>query len=204
MEKGVIYKITNPNGFIYIGKTKNHKNRFNQYKNLNCKSQPALYNSIYKYGFENHKIEILESCDLEILSQREIFYIDFFNSFHGGLNCTFGGDDGFLYGEYNVAKKKEVRDKMSKSRLEYYKNNDAPMKGKKHSIETIDKIKEKRANQKDIIRCLVFDLETGDIYYSIKELAELLNIKYKSFFYKIKYTNFYQNKYKIVNVSKAS
>jgi hypothetical protein len=200
---GYIYKVTNPNGLVYIGKSKNIKNRFNQYKNLNCKSQPALHNSLSKYGFDNHILEVIEECNLDDMSNREIHYIKLYNSFSNGLNCTFGGDDGFLYGEYNVAHRPEVKEKMRQAKLEYYKHYDHPMKGKKHSIESIDKIKYRRSIQDKIIRVYVLDLDNGIFYDSIKDLSILLNIKYKTFHYRLKYTNMYNNKYLLIDVNKT-
>jgi len=194
---GYIYKITNPSGRIYIGKTKNTKNRFNQYKNLNCKSQPALYNSLLKYGYDNHSVEVIHKCDYNDLSRHEIAFISKYNSFHDGLNATFGGDDGFLTGEYNVSKRPEVRKKMSDAKIEWYKNNDHWGLGLKRSSETIKKIKLKRSKQEPIIRYYVIDLESGVYYYGIKELSELLSLKYKSFFYSLRYTDKYKNKYLI-------
>jgi group I intron endonuclease len=192
---GYIYKITNPSGRIYIGKTKNTKNRFNQYKNLNCKTQPALYNSLLKYGYENHSVEVIHKCDYSELSKFEIDFISKYNSFHNGLNATFGGDDGFLLGEYNVAKRPEVRKKMSDAKIKWYKNNNHYGLGLRRSEETIEKIKLKRSKQEPIIRCYVMDLESGVFYYGIKELSDLLNLKYKSFFYSIRHTDKYKNKY---------
>ena len=43
-----IYKITNPTNKIYIGQSIDIKKRFNQYKNLQCKGQKALYSSLLK------------------------------------------------------------------------------------------------------------------------------------------------------------
>lgn len=194
---GYIYKITNPNGRIYIGKTKNTRNRFNQYKNLNCKTQPALYNSLLKYGYDNHSVEIIHKCDYNDLSKCEIDFISKYNSFHNGLNATFGGDDGFLCGEYNVAKRPEVRKKMSDAKIKWYKNNDHWGLGLKRSSETIDKIRLKRNKQAPIITKYVLDLDSGVYYYGIKELANILDIEYKTFYYRIKYTNMYKSKYMI-------
>jgi len=69
-----IYKITSPTNKIYIGQSTNIKSRKNQYKRLNCKLQPKLYNSLKKYGPENHIFEIIEECLLEQLDKREIFH----------------------------------------------------------------------------------------------------------------------------------
>lgn len=45
-----IYKITNPNGRIYIGQSTDIKFRWGIYRKLKCKDQPSLYNSLKKYG----------------------------------------------------------------------------------------------------------------------------------------------------------
>ncbi len=59
--EGYIYRITSPNTYVYVGQTINLKNRLQKYKSLCCKPQPIIYNSIVKYGWDNHILEILES-----------------------------------------------------------------------------------------------------------------------------------------------
>lgn len=58
-----IYKITNPKGFIYIGSTINLKDRFYRYKRNLVKNQVKIYNSIKKYGWDNHVFEVIKECD---------------------------------------------------------------------------------------------------------------------------------------------
>jgi len=85
-----IYKITNKiNGKIYIGKdTKNNKSYFG--------SGLLIKRSIKKYGKENFTKEILEECeDNNILSEKEIYWINYFNSIIPiGYNICLGGDGG--------------------------------------------------------------------------------------------------------------
>jgi group I intron endonuclease len=70
-----IYKIISPSNKIYIGQSTNIKKRKKQYIQLSKTSiGPKLYNSLLKYGFENHKFEIVEECILEQLNEREIFW----------------------------------------------------------------------------------------------------------------------------------
>jgi group I intron endonuclease len=102
-----IYKITNPKGKIYIGKTKDLKNRIIYYRTLNCKGQPKLYNSILKYSWLNHTLEVIEECYLEQLDNKEIYWIKFYNTVCNGLNCTYGGEGG--------SKSSETKIKISKS-----------------------------------------------------------------------------------------
>ena len=69
-----IYKITNPNGKIYIGQSIHICKRKKEYKWKKAKGQPILENSIRKYGWESHMFEIIEECDLSQLNEREVFW----------------------------------------------------------------------------------------------------------------------------------
>lgn len=92
-----IYKITNNiNGKIYIGKTmRSIKQRWKEHlaniKKEECKNRP-LYRAINKYGVENFSIEKIEECSDIILSDREKYWIEYYNSFKNGYNATKGGD----------------------------------------------------------------------------------------------------------------
>ena len=66
-----IYKITSPSGKIYIGQSKDIRRRMQYYNRLNCKNQTKLYNSLLKYGWENHLFEILIEC-----SELELNYLE--------------------------------------------------------------------------------------------------------------------------------
>lgn len=91
-----IYKITNPKGAIYIGQSYHINRRWAQYRSLrNCKNQPKLFNSLKKYGSQNHKFEILCVCTREELNEREKYYIDLYQSFNSkmGLNLKIGGQN---------------------------------------------------------------------------------------------------------------
>ena len=142
--KGYIYKITNPSGKIYIGQSVNPKNRFSSYKRLACKKQIKLYNSLVKYGYENHNIEIIDECllngsNINLINELEIFWIKEYDSMCSGLNCTIGGknvqrgETHYNFGKIsklkNIPRTQEVKDKMSKS-----------MKGKIVTEETRNKI----------------------------------------------------------------
>lgn len=102
-----IYKVTNPKGDIYIGKSKDPLRRAREYKYLKCKYQPRLYNSIKKYSWDLHKFEIILRTDRPVES--EIKLIEFFNSYHNGMNLTPGGEAPFF--------DEAIRLKMSLSRL---------------------------------------------------------------------------------------
>ena len=96
-----IYKITNLiNEKKYIGKTlisldfrwKQHEKEALRERS---KNRP-LYRAIRKYGIENFKIELLEECTSKDLSQRECYWIDYYQTFSKGYNATLGGDGKIL------------------------------------------------------------------------------------------------------------
>ena len=84
-----IYKITNPNNKVYIGQSINIERRFLTYKKYNCQSQIKLYNSLNKYGFDNHIFEIIEECNDEELNTKERYYQEKYDAIEKGLNCIY-------------------------------------------------------------------------------------------------------------------
>lgn len=120
-----IYKITSPSGKIYIGKSINIKKRLIKYRNLHCKSQTHLYNSLKKYGFDNHTFEVIKECTEEELNNLEIFYIDLYKSFNSkfGLNLREGGEGGRMSEE-------------TKLKISLLHKGNTHALGKKHSEET--------------------------------------------------------------------
>ena len=92
-----IYKITNPNGKIYIGQSTHIKGRLYIYRKGHCKGQPKIYRSIIKYGFENHLFEIIEECPIDILYEREKYWGEYYNVLgENGLNLKIGEGKGSL------------------------------------------------------------------------------------------------------------
>jgi len=87
-----IYKITSPTNKVYIGQSTNILFRFGAYKRLNCKKQTYLYNSFLKHGVENHTFEIIEECSIDILNEREVYYVELYDTFNSknGLNLMTG------------------------------------------------------------------------------------------------------------------
>ncbi len=88
-----IYKITSPTNKIYIGQSVNILSRTKKYSILDCQSQSILYRSIKKYGWRNHKLEIIKRCSKEELDAYEKYYIGLYKSFDSefGMNLQSGG-----------------------------------------------------------------------------------------------------------------
>jgi group I intron endonuclease len=106
-----IYKITSPSNKIYIGQSINIDKRWEQYKKYpsSYKGQRMLFNSIQKYGIENHIFEIVEECIIEILDEREIYWGLLFNVLGDkGLNCKLGNGKGIVSDETKILMGKSI------------------------------------------------------------------------------------------------
>lgn len=90
-----IYKIVNlVNGKIYVGQSINIQKRWYQHKSDYNKEGgcPILYAAIRKYGIENFSFEVIEECSLELLDEREKYWISQMNTLNpNGYNIALGG-----------------------------------------------------------------------------------------------------------------
>jgi group I intron endonuclease len=149
---GVIYKITSPANRIYVGQAKNLKKRIAGHR-LSAKrdySSIILVNSFKKYGFNEHKIDVIEECDNDKLNEREIFWIQELKSFYMdsplGMNMTTGGEGHTGFDKFDEERKKKVLQNL-------YKNGVNPFKGKYHTEENKKFLSEfmKERNKKNAI-----------------------------------------------------
>jgi len=141
-----IYKITNPQGKIYIGCTIDWERRLKEYRKLIVKGQSLIFESLVDWGFKNHTFEFIEECEVEELYEKEIKWIEHYNSVEEGLNIRNGGRNGTLSQETKdkigkALKGREITwehngDAISKSLKEYYRKNNHSSKGiKRKKIE---------------------------------------------------------------------
>lgn len=209
-----IYKITNPKGKIYIGQSVNINKRFLYYKGLQCKGQKKVYSSLFKYGFENHKFEIITQglYNKELLNDLEKHYIQLYNSYRNGLNLSIGGGtlgSGKDHPCYGRKLTKEHREKISiKSRNiseETREKIRISSTGRKHTEETKLKLKEKHLNKvmslesrekmrKNLLNTKrhskkVIDTSTGIEYDCAKDLSVISGIKYHTLIKMLKHNN---------------
>jgi group I intron endonuclease len=123
-----IYKIISPSHRIYVGQSINIEQRWKGYFPSQLRSQPKIKNSILKYGIENHIFEIIEECNIENLTKREIYwkqyYLDQVNGDWGKvLFCELydnGGGPRSKFTKYKISNSKkgisrsqEVKDNIS-------------------------------------------------------------------------------------------
>lgn len=196
---GYIYKLTAPNGKIYIGQTINLKRRFGEYARSKSRKQSTLiYNSITHYGWDNFKKEILfeGECTIDLLNQLEIYAISEYNStcINTGLNLEKGGING-LHSERTKQKMRESALKVCADK-EYTKQRNAHWNGRKHSDETrkkqslssigvkgrpkefLDSIRDQALEKR---RTIVLNTETGIFYDSIMNASESISMNYRTF-----------------------
>ena len=89
-----IYKITGPDGRIYIGKSTDIKSRWQQH----CKSAfhtgtiswAAIHDEMEKVGIDQFTFEVVERTPKENLTDREKFWIRFYDSDKTGFNMRNG------------------------------------------------------------------------------------------------------------------
>ena len=95
---GLIYCYTyTPTGKKYIGQTTNFNKR--QKEHLHETRTNIEFHSLLQTEYNNFIIEILEdNIPVELLDEKEKYYIQLYNTFKGfGFNLTAGGDGGFTY-----------------------------------------------------------------------------------------------------------
>ncbi len=182
-----IYKITNPKGKIYIGESKNIKKRFQLYKGYFCQKQSKLYNSLRKYGYINHKFEIIEYCDINNLPERERYWQDFYDVLNRkkGLNCmltpTFDKKQQLSEEtKLKISKANKGKEAWNKGK-EYFQ-----IRGENHPFYGIKKpefaeaqkgYKNKMFGKTAVNAKKVVDNSTGKIFNSCRDAAKFYNLK---------------------------
>ncbi len=104
--RGIIYKITSPSGKVYVGQTvRSFEERIYKHKSKSSKCT-LVKKAIDKYGDEMNYELIEENVPQEQLDEREIYWINHFNSLApNGYNCNGGGSS-----QQNLSQ--EIRDKV--------------------------------------------------------------------------------------------
>jgi group I intron endonuclease len=171
----VIYKITSPSNKINIGQTRHWNNRLNSYKNGWCKGQTKIYNSIRKYGFENHIIDILilfpENIDQISLNFYETYWWRYYKDLvYEMMNIKEPGS--------NRKHSEETKKLNNKPRTEEHRRHlSEALKGRVSNPLTHSR---KGCPKK------VIDISTGIIFDSVKEAARCYGITCYSLGYRLR------------------
>lgn len=205
MDKSGIYSIRNlENSQLYIGSSKNLYNRLRSHllhlKN-NKHANPKLQNSWNKYGEDVFEFKVIEFCTIEILINREQYWMDNLNTISpNGFNilAIAGTPRGIKRGPMS----QETKDKISLAHI-----------GRKHSEESRNNMKEGQKNKwlnnielrkkmsiiasdriftiktreklstksKGRFNKKVINTITGEIFESIELAAKFIGMKYSRF-----------------------
>lgn len=193
MQSG-IYKITNPKGKIYIGQSIDLNKREETYKKhfSSYKGQIKLYNSVQKYGWDNHIFEVIEYCNEDELLTREAYWKEKYDVLNiPSLCCKIEGENGRV-GKLGKETINKIKEKLTGKKKpegfgENLKNNKTrsnkiseSLKGYKQSPEHIQKRihdslekkgpKPKRVKQYTKENCLI------KIWESVSQIKQELNI----------------------------
>ena len=175
-----IYKITNPEGEVYIGQSVSICNRFSSHRSSwNLKKNTKLYKSFSKYGVNAHIFEVVRECTVEELSTLEREYQEFYDSVGRGLNMCYTSTmskPGWVA--------EEVKNKISQKLKGRSFSTEHKIKlsevriGKKPSLETLEKRKVslKGVNSKRI-QCTT----DGRVFNSIKEATVFYGLKWRRY-----------------------
>lgn len=188
MTYGYIYKIVNNvNGKTYVGQTiSSIKQRLRQHKHSALTKKTYLYNAMNKYGFENFKIEEIDTANtIEELNNKEIYWIKELNTkYPNGYNIADGGNGvkGFKHsqetkellrikstGNSNASGKHNISLESKEKMILAHKGKPSNFKGKKHTLEVRQKLALRNCKP-------VMCIETGIIYPSSLEASKQLNI----------------------------
>ena len=87
-----IYKFTNKeNGKVYIGQSVNVERRIQSHYWPSHAEQRTPFDKILQAHSNLFTYEIVEECSADLLDEREQYWIEYYNSYYDGYNCTLGG-----------------------------------------------------------------------------------------------------------------
>lgn len=176
-----IYRIWNDiNNKDYIGKTMNTvESRWKEHLSDMDKrvyEKRPLYSAMRKYGTSHFHIEPIEECSIVDLNNREIYWIDYYDSFKSGYNATRGGE-GKAYADVEAIISLWNEDKVISEICEITGHDHATITKhlKDHGITAQDiKNRAKKRQSKPVAK---LHKETGEllyVYLNAKEVEEEL------------------------------
>ena len=201
-----IYKITSPTNKIYIGQSINIQKRKTDYSGLHCYRQNKIYNSLKKYGWDQHKFEIIHELpndvSQDILDNYEILYWEQYKNLgFNMLNIKNPGKYGRIAEETKIKIKnsllnhlvsQDTKDKISIKIKEHYKNGTYHNSNRSHlgnrGVIKGKKFPKNNRPTKEYLQSLLLDnknlIEISKLYNvssaTIKNWINDYNLSYKS------------------------
>lgn len=198
---GFIYKISSPNTEkIYIGQTRlkinqrwsKHKSSYKKYLKDKKGTCRELYGSFDTYSIESFGIYIIEECDDDDLNEKEIYYIDKFDTMvPNGLNIQQGGKSCNKTDRMKKIISQKTSEAITQKNIDNFRKNDLSKGLPKHIIYL--KIKGRDAfavnnhplckrKSFTVINCDIDQARTNAIMFlnGLEKSGEKINIKHKT------------------------
>lgn len=168
----IIYMHTSPSGKSYIGKTKfSLEKRWKDHQAMaKFGKNHLIHKAIRKYGAETFTSVVLEeNVPDEKASERERYWISFYNTYKKGYNMTEGGEGrSFISESQKEAIRKHNRERvLSEETLK--KMSESAKKRGAYSQESYDKASRKKSKLANI-----YDYQTNELLYENVYLFEWL------------------------------
>lgn len=111
---GRIYLISNDiNSKLYVGQTIQTLNkRFNGhccYSKSDRSVNMYIKRAIHKYGRDKFHITLIEECPINLLNEREKYWITFYDSYNKGYNLTKGGQDSNYFNLHRLENTVDIK-----------------------------------------------------------------------------------------------
>lgn len=182
---GYIYKITNnANGVVYIGMSRNPKERFVKHKNLAKRgSELLIHKAMRNDGSENFTLSILAIAPtFEELSDLEIEYINMYKNINKSkvYNVAEGGKGGNVRKYMDEEKLKAYNKKQSDIMKGRYCGEKNPMFGKTGEKNPRYGMGHLQAGDKNPRARKVKCINTGDIFTTILEASRWCGLSGKA------------------------
>jgi len=179
-KSGIIYLASNINSNKkYVGQTFTTLTyRKNKHKSSAFKydSQLKFHQALRKYGWNMFKWEVIEiDVELDLLDERETYWIEYHDSFNCGYNMTMGGCSSRGYHHTEETKEKLRNGAKGKSNLDHYIKRFGEIEGViKYEI-YMNTLKERKGKSR--LQCFIE--KHGDEEGKIKYDAFVQNLKDK-------------------------
>ena len=177
---GIIYLATNINSNKkYVGQTfttLSHRKNKHRSSAFNYDSQLKFHQALRKHGWNAFKWEIIETdVELDLLDERETYWVEYHDSFNNGYNMTVGGCSSRGYQHTEETKEKLRNAAKGKSNLDHYIKRFGEIEGiNKYEI-YINMLKERKGKT----RLQGFIEKYGEEEGKIKYEAFVQNLKIK-------------------------
>ena len=189
---GIYRWINNDNSNSYIGSSINLSNRFRLYYNYDfisdkSKNKSMIHDALVKYGYSKFTLEILEYCDVNLVLEREQYYLDALNPEYN-ISKVAGSLTGFKHSEESILKrvkafsenrkiKEDLKAKESNEiLLENKPSINFPQKGSARPLEVVEKMRKNHSRSKAVYEYKADKVTLIAKYDSLRQAQEVTGL----------------------------